>query len=116
MPFQNRSCHFRDGYKTFFNTLSQNSVPLFIFSAGVGDILEEIMRQRKVFHPNIHIVSNYMEFDEDVSWGWKRGGDRQPGCFTLNVNPDGGGGREGMPASLPSAVIYLLVPAKDSRF
>ncbi|KAM9044990.1 7-methylguanosine phosphate-specific 5'-nucleotidase isoform 3-T3 [Megaptera novaeangliae] len=55
----------RDGYKTFFNTLSQNSVPLFIFSAGVGDILEEIMRQRKVFHPNIHIVSNYMEFDED---------------------------------------------------
>uniref|UniRef100_A0A8C0DZD7 5'-nucleotidase, cytosolic IIIB n=1 Tax=Balaenoptera musculus TaxID=9771 RepID=A0A8C0DZD7_BALMU len=56
----------RDGYKTFFNTLSQNSVPLFIFSAGVGDILEEIMRQRKVFHPNIHIVSNYMEFDEDV--------------------------------------------------
>uniref|UniRef100_A0A8C6DSL9 5'-nucleotidase, cytosolic IIIB n=1 Tax=Moschus moschiferus TaxID=68415 RepID=A0A8C6DSL9_MOSMO len=56
----------RDGYKTFFNTLSQNNIPLFIFSAGIGDVLEEIIRQRKVFHPNIHIVSNYMEFDEDV--------------------------------------------------
>ncbi|KAF4012602.1 hypothetical protein G4228_004225 [Cervus hanglu yarkandensis] len=54
-----------DGYKTFFNTLSQNNIPLFIFSAGIGDVLEEIIRQRKVFHPNIHIVSNYMEFDED---------------------------------------------------
>ncbi|XFF88433.1 hypothetical protein AB1E18_014652 [Capra hircus] len=54
-----------DGYKTFFNTLSQNNIPLFIFSAGIGDVLEEMIRQRKVFHPNIHIVSNYMEFDED---------------------------------------------------
>uniref|UniRef100_A0A673V617 5'-nucleotidase, cytosolic IIIB n=1 Tax=Suricata suricatta TaxID=37032 RepID=A0A673V617_SURSU len=57
----------REGYKTFFNTLYQNNVPLFIFSAGIGDILEEIIRQMKVFHPNIHIVSNYMDFDEDVA-------------------------------------------------
>uniref|UniRef100_A0A7N5P9A9 5'-nucleotidase n=1 Tax=Ailuropoda melanoleuca TaxID=9646 RepID=A0A7N5P9A9_AILME len=55
----------REGYKTFFNTLYQNNIPLFIFSAGIGDILEEIIRQMKVFHPNIHIVSNYMDFDED---------------------------------------------------
>ncbi|XP_059526116.1 7-methylguanosine phosphate-specific 5'-nucleotidase isoform X2 [Myotis daubentonii] len=55
----------REGYKAFFNTLYQNNIPLFIFSAGIGDILEEIIRQMKVFHPNIHIVSNYMDFDED---------------------------------------------------
>ncbi|KAI2582976.1 NT5C3B isoform 16, partial [Pan troglodytes] len=57
----------REGYKTFFNTLYHNNIPLFIFSAGIGDILEEIIRQMKVFHPNIHIVSNYMDFNEDVS-------------------------------------------------
>uniref|UniRef100_A0A8C8ZMG4 5'-nucleotidase, cytosolic IIIB n=1 Tax=Prolemur simus TaxID=1328070 RepID=A0A8C8ZMG4_PROSS len=56
----------REGYKTFFNTLYHNNIPLFIFSAGIGDILEEIIRQMKVFHPNIHIVSNYMDFNEDV--------------------------------------------------
>uniref|UniRef100_A0A2K6MMX1 5'-nucleotidase, cytosolic IIIB n=2 Tax=Rhinopithecus TaxID=542827 RepID=A0A2K6MMX1_RHIBE len=56
----------REGYKTFFNTLYRNNIPLFIFSAGIGDILEEIIRQMKVFHPNIHIVSNYMDFNEDV--------------------------------------------------
>ncbi|XP_073875669.1 7-methylguanosine phosphate-specific 5'-nucleotidase isoform X5 [Macaca fascicularis] len=55
-----------EGYKTFFNTLYHNNIPLFIFSAGIGDILEEIIRQMKVFHPNIHIVSNYMDFNEDV--------------------------------------------------
>ncbi|XP_011379553.1 7-methylguanosine phosphate-specific 5'-nucleotidase isoform X2 [Pteropus medius] len=55
----------REGYKMFFNTLYQNSVPLFIFSAGIGDILEEIIRQKQVFHPNIHVVSNYMDFDKD---------------------------------------------------
>nr|XP_005584257.2 7-methylguanosine phosphate-specific 5'-nucleotidase isoform X2 [Macaca fascicularis] len=54
-----------EGYKTFFNTLYHNNIPLFIFSAGIGDILEEIIRQMKVFHPNIHIVSNYMDFNED---------------------------------------------------
>uniref|UniRef100_A0A2R8MHU0 5'-nucleotidase, cytosolic IIIB n=1 Tax=Callithrix jacchus TaxID=9483 RepID=A0A2R8MHU0_CALJA len=56
----------REGYKTFFNTLYRNNIPLFIFSAGIGDILEEIIRQMQVFHPNIHIVSNYMDFNEDV--------------------------------------------------
>ncbi|XP_020922654.1 7-methylguanosine phosphate-specific 5'-nucleotidase isoform X2 [Sus scrofa] len=59
------SAMLRDGYKTFFHTLSQNHVPLLIFSAGIGDVLEEIIRQRRVFHPNIHVVSNYMEFDEE---------------------------------------------------
>uniref|UniRef100_A0A4X2M444 5'-nucleotidase, cytosolic IIIB n=1 Tax=Vombatus ursinus TaxID=29139 RepID=A0A4X2M444_VOMUR len=56
----------REGFETFFNTLYQSNIPLLIFSAGIGDILEEIIRQMNVFHPNIHVVSNYMEFDESV--------------------------------------------------
>ncbi|XP_040857267.1 7-methylguanosine phosphate-specific 5'-nucleotidase [Ochotona curzoniae] len=60
----------REGYKTFFHTLYQDNIPLFIFSAGIGDILEEIIRQMNVLHPNVHIVSNYMDFDEE---GFLRG-------------------------------------------
>uniref|UniRef100_A0A7N4UZX6 5'-nucleotidase, cytosolic IIIB n=1 Tax=Sarcophilus harrisii TaxID=9305 RepID=A0A7N4UZX6_SARHA len=56
----------REGFETFFNTLYRSNVPLLIFSAGIGDILEEIIRQMNVFHPNIHVVSNYMDFDESV--------------------------------------------------
>ncbi|XP_074797093.1 7-methylguanosine phosphate-specific 5'-nucleotidase isoform X1 [Natator depressus] len=53
----------RDGVNTFFDQLHQHNIPLFIFSAGVGDILEEVLRQAKVFHPNVNVMSNYMDFD-----------------------------------------------------
>ncbi|XP_072860273.2 7-methylguanosine phosphate-specific 5'-nucleotidase [Pogona vitticeps] len=54
----------RDGFNIFFDQLHQNKVPLFIFSAGVGDVLEEIIHLAGVFHPNIQVVSNYMDFDD----------------------------------------------------
>ncbi|KAH0626916.1 hypothetical protein JD844_002210 [Phrynosoma platyrhinos] len=54
----------RDGFNIFFDQLYQNRIPLFIFSAGVGDVLEEIIRQAGVFHPNVNVVSNYMDFDD----------------------------------------------------
>lgn len=42
-------------------------ISLLILSAGVGDVLEEVIRQNHVFHPNVHIISNYMDFDHTVS-------------------------------------------------
>lgn len=57
----------RDGYKVFFDHLEEQQVPLLIFSAGIGDVLEEVIQQNHVFHPNIHIISNYMDFDQAVS-------------------------------------------------
>uniref|UniRef100_A0A3Q1CWW9 5'-nucleotidase n=1 Tax=Amphiprion ocellaris TaxID=80972 RepID=A0A3Q1CWW9_AMPOC len=57
----------RDGYKVFFDGLAEHQVPLLIFSAGVGDVLEEVIRQNHVFHPNVHIISNYMDFDHTTS-------------------------------------------------
>lgn len=60
----------RDGFKEFFDQLHKNNVPLFIFSAGVGDILEEIIRQANVFYSNVSVVSNYMDFNDDVSSVW----------------------------------------------
>ncbi|XP_029429612.1 uncharacterized protein LOC115074368 isoform X3 [Rhinatrema bivittatum] len=58
------SAMLRDGHEAFFNGLYSDDVPLFIFSAGIGDVLEEILRQAGVFHPNVTVVSNYMDFDE----------------------------------------------------
>lgn len=37
---------------------------MFIFSAGIGDVLEEVIRQAGVYHPNVKVVSNFMDFDE----------------------------------------------------
>ncbi|KAF2979067.1 hypothetical protein EK904_012395 [Melospiza melodia maxima] len=45
----------RDGFREFFDQLHKNKIPLFIFSAGVGDVLEEIIRQANVFYPNVNV-------------------------------------------------------------
>ncbi|XP_047231959.1 7-methylguanosine phosphate-specific 5'-nucleotidase-like isoform X1 [Girardinichthys multiradiatus] len=57
------SAMLREGYRVFFDCLAEHRVPLLIFSAGVADVLEEVIRQNDVFHPNLHIISNYMDFD-----------------------------------------------------
>ncbi|KAJ0066381.1 hypothetical protein NL108_011748 [Boleophthalmus pectinirostris] len=55
----------RDGYEQFFDRLQQHNVPVFIFSAGLGDVLEEILRQSGVYLPNVKVVSNFMDFDDN---------------------------------------------------
>uniref|UniRef100_A0A9J8B7R7 5'-nucleotidase n=1 Tax=Cyprinus carpio carpio TaxID=630221 RepID=A0A9J8B7R7_CYPCA len=55
----------REGYEQFFDRLLQHSVPMFIFSAGLGDVLEEIIRQAGVYHANVKVVSNFMDFDDN---------------------------------------------------
>ncbi|XP_059494823.1 cytosolic 5'-nucleotidase 3-like isoform X1 [Stegostoma tigrinum] len=54
----------RDGFRVFFDELHKHNIPVLIFSAGVGDVLEEIIRQFDVYHRNITVVSNFMDFDE----------------------------------------------------
>ncbi|XP_059686136.1 7-methylguanosine phosphate-specific 5'-nucleotidase [Gavia stellata] len=55
----------RDGFNELFDQLHKYNIPLFIFSAGVGDILEEVIRQANVFYSNVNVVSNYMDFDDN---------------------------------------------------
>uniref|UniRef100_A0A8C6VUZ4 5'-nucleotidase n=2 Tax=Nothobranchius furzeri TaxID=105023 RepID=A0A8C6VUZ4_NOTFU len=54
----------REGFEQFFDRLHQHNVPVFIFSAGLGDVLEEIISQAGVYHSNIKVVSNFMDFDD----------------------------------------------------
>ncbi|XP_060945986.1 cytosolic 5'-nucleotidase 3-like isoform X4 [Limanda limanda] len=54
----------REDFQLFFDHLHEHSIPLLIFSAGIGDVLEEVIRQAGVFHPNVKVFSNYMDFDE----------------------------------------------------
>ncbi|KAM9309235.1 cytosolic 5'-nucleotidase 3 isoform 1-T1 [Pholidichthys leucotaenia] len=55
----------RDGFEQFFDRLHQHNVPVFIFSAGLGDVLEEIINQAGVYHANVKVVSNFMDFDDN---------------------------------------------------
>lgn len=72
-----------------FDQLHKYSVPMFIFSAGVGDVLEEIIRQANVFYPNVNVVSNYMDFDDSVSVQSPQGEGGcvgAEGCSTITVH------------------------------
>ncbi|XP_068092684.1 cytosolic 5'-nucleotidase 3A isoform X2 [Hyperolius riggenbachi] len=53
----------KEGYEMFFDKLHEHSTPVFIFSAGLGDVLEEAIRQAGVYYPNVKVVSNFMDFD-----------------------------------------------------
>ncbi|XP_040209113.1 cytosolic 5'-nucleotidase 3A isoform X1 [Rana temporaria] len=55
----------KEGYETFFDKLHEHVIPVFIFSAGLGDVLEEAIRQAGVYYPNVKVVSNFMDFDEN---------------------------------------------------
>ncbi|XP_024387720.1 uncharacterized protein [Physcomitrium patens] len=61
----NATISFRDRITEFFETLDEDGVPLLIFSAGLADIIEEVLKQKlhRVFS-NIRVVSNRMEFDD----------------------------------------------------
>ncbi|PHU27773.1 hypothetical protein BC332_06105 [Capsicum chinense] len=57
---------FRDGVTELFELLEEKGVPVLIFSAGLADIIEEVLKQK--FHrsfKNVRIVSNRMVFDEN---------------------------------------------------
>ncbi|KAH7680145.1 Protein F25B5.3 c, partial [Aphelenchoides avenae] len=56
----------RDGAEQLLETVERHRVPLVLFSAGIGNIIEIFLRrQLSTIPPSLHIVSNMMEFDED---------------------------------------------------
>ncbi|KAL5568667.1 hypothetical protein UlMin_025242 [Ulmus minor] len=57
---------FREGVVELFEFLEDRDIPILIFSAGLADIIEEVLRQKlhRLFK-NIKIVSNRMVFDEN---------------------------------------------------
>ena len=57
----------RDGCTWFFDQLQASEIPLLIFSAGIGDVIIEVIKHQATLHDNMKVVSNYLEYDEQVS-------------------------------------------------
>ena len=64
---RNSSTHLREGCHWFFNTLERHNVPLLIFSAGLGDVIQEWIAQDCGTFKNMKIVSNFMTFSESTN-------------------------------------------------
>jgi len=64
---------FRDGARGLIELLHRNGVPFLVFSAGIGDIIREVFKQKlglclgESSLDTTHVVSNWMEFKDEVN-------------------------------------------------
>ncbi|XP_069107509.1 7-methylguanosine phosphate-specific 5'-nucleotidase A-like isoform X2 [Argopecten irradians] len=61
---ESSTAQLRDGCVWLFDHLHDLDIPMLIFSAGIGDVLEEVISVHATHHSNMKVVSNYMAFDE----------------------------------------------------
>jgi cytosolic 5'-nucleotidase 3 len=54
----------RKGFDGFVSFLNQNKVPFLILSSGLGDIIKKFLEKKNLLSSNIHIISNFFDFDE----------------------------------------------------
>jgi len=57
------NCELRDDTDLMLKLLADNNIPVLVLSAGLGDLIKEIMIYNEVFHNNTILVSNFLEFD-----------------------------------------------------
>ncbi|XP_039276019.1 7-methylguanosine phosphate-specific 5'-nucleotidase [Nilaparvata lugens] len=62
---------FRDECDRMLKVLNEANVPTLIFSAGIGDVIQCAVKLHSFDYSNVHIVSNFIEFDGDVVTGFK---------------------------------------------
>lgn len=62
---------YRDGAKDFLKKMNELNIPVIIISAGIGNIIEEFLKQENDLYSNIHIVSNTIEFKDGKMIGLK---------------------------------------------
>lgn len=55
----------RDGTHQMFYDLNQLKVPCLVFSAGLGDSVVSVLRQANVMHPNVKVISNFLQYSPD---------------------------------------------------
>ncbi|KAJ3311397.1 hypothetical protein HDU93_005128 [Gonapodya sp. JEL0774] len=69
---QDTPVRFREDARTVLTTCETKGVPVLVFSAGVADVIEEILRQNSLLLPNMSVVANHMIWsEENVCVGFK---------------------------------------------
>lgn len=61
----------RDGTEEIFKKLHKAKVPVIIFSAGLGDMVEAVLRCHNTFYDNVQIISNFLKYNGNKLDGFK---------------------------------------------
>uniref|UniRef100_A0A1B6KYL7 5'-nucleotidase n=1 Tax=Graphocephala atropunctata TaxID=36148 RepID=A0A1B6KYL7_9HEMI len=60
----------RDGTKACFEQLQSAKVPVLVFSAGIGDVVQMTLSHRGLLTPNVHIISNFLKIEDGKVAGY----------------------------------------------
>ncbi|CAG9856400.1 unnamed protein product [Phyllotreta striolata] len=55
----------RDGTKELFEELHKADVPVLVFSAGLGDTVQAVLKHFNVNLPNVEVISNFLKYDNE---------------------------------------------------
>lgn len=56
----------RDKVFDFMTVLHKHNIPMLIFSAGLGNVIELLLERYEVCFDNVRVVSNFMDFNDEV--------------------------------------------------
>jgi 5'-nucleotidase len=60
------SIKLRAGVDKFLDNLNKNDIPFVIISsAGIGNMIQDFLREQNLLFPNMHIVGNILEFNKE---------------------------------------------------
>lgn len=59
----NQGPDLRDGCVDSFQYLDKRNIPILVFSAGLGNCVESVLRRHNIVLPNVKIVSNFLKYD-----------------------------------------------------
>lgn len=57
--------YFRNGFKRFLSDLHKFNIPIIILSAGIGNVIDQVLKLNSCFYDNVHIISNFIKFENN---------------------------------------------------
>lgn len=57
---------YRDGVEELCGILQRAGVPVLVLSAGMGDVLVEVLQHFNVYTDNIKVVANFFKYNKEV--------------------------------------------------
>ncbi|XP_014469233.1 PREDICTED: 7-methylguanosine phosphate-specific 5'-nucleotidase [Dinoponera quadriceps] len=61
----------RDGTEEIFEKLHNAQVPVVVFSAGLGDMVEAVLRYHNALYDNVKVISNFLKYNGNHLDGFK---------------------------------------------
>ncbi|CAD7011368.1 unnamed protein product [Ceratitis capitata] len=72
----------RDNTDELFRKLNELNIPVLVFSAGLGNCVNAMLRHAGLLYPNMNVISNFLQFKDDTMLN----GFQKPIIHTFNKN------------------------------